>query len=51
MKKLIIRKDLLSKMEYSKRYGINRVKIDQMINDGLLVVERIAGIDYIKITG
>ncbi len=50
MKKVIERKDLMSKSEYSKQYGINRVTIDRMINEGRLSVERISGIDYIRLT-
>ena len=50
MKRVIERKDLMSKSEYSKKYGINRVAIDKKINDGDLVVERISGVDYIKLT-
>lgn len=49
MKKIIIRRDLMSKSEYSKNYGVNRVTIDKMINDGLLTVEEISGTHYIKI--
>ena len=39
----------MNKSEYSKKYGINRVTIDKLIEEGKLVVERISGIDYIKI--
>lgn len=49
MKRVIERKDLLKKSEYSKRYGINRVKLDKMIEDGKLVVERISNTDYVRI--
>ena len=49
MKRVIQRNDLLKKAEYSKRYGINRPKLDQMIEDGLLVVERISNTDYVRI--
>ena len=49
MKRVIVRKDLMNKSEYSKKYGINRVTIDKLIEEGKLVVERISGIDYIKI--
>lgn len=49
MKRVIIRKDLMKKSEYSKKYGINRVTIDKMIERGELVVERISGTDYIRI--
>lgn len=34
-------------MEFSKRYNINRVRIDIMIESGDLHVERISGVDYI----
>jgi len=47
MKRIKIRDDLMSKSEYSKAYNINRVRIDQMINEGTLSVERISGVDYI----
>lgn len=49
MKRVILRNDLMSKSEYSKKYNINRVAIDKMINEGRLVVERISNVDYIKI--
>lgn len=49
MKKIKVRHDLMSKSEYSKSYSIDRVKIDKMINDGVLSVERISGKDYIQI--
>lgn len=47
MKKIKIRVDLINKSEYSKLYNINRVRIDKMIEDGILHVERISGVDYI----
>ncbi|MBN2571311.1 MAG: hypothetical protein JXA68_04225 [Ignavibacteriales bacterium] len=49
MKRVILRKDLLSKQEYHERYGIARPTINRMIDEGKLIVERISGIDYIKI--
>jgi hypothetical protein len=49
MKRLTIRKDLMSKSNYSKKYAISRPTIDKQINDGLLAVERIDGVDYIKL--
>ncbi|HSH52328.1 MAG TPA: hypothetical protein VK982_11455 [Bacteroidales bacterium] len=49
MKKIIIRKDLMSKSEYSKKYGINRPAIDKMIEEGKLIVEEISGKHYIKL--
>jgi len=39
----------MSKSEYSKKYGLNRPKIDKMINEGELSVEEISGIQYIKL--
>lgn len=39
----------MSKSDYSRKFGIDRMKIDKLINDGKLVVERISGVDYIKI--
>lgn len=50
MKRIIERKDLMSKMDYSRKYGVNRVAIDKMIEDGKLVVERISGVDYIRLS-
>ena len=47
MKKIKVRDDLMSKSDYSKKYGVNRVKIDKLIEDGKLHVERISGVDYI----
>jgi len=47
MKRIKIREDLISKSEYSKRYNLNRVRIDKMIESGDLSVERISGVDYI----
>jgi hypothetical protein len=49
MKKITIRKDLMNKSDYSKKYKINRVTIDRMIENGDLAVERISGTDYIKL--
>jgi hypothetical protein len=49
MKRITIRKDLMNKSEYSKKYLINRVTIDKLINEGKLAVEQVSGIDYIKL--
>lgn len=49
MKRLKIRDDLMNKSEYSKAFRVGRNKLDKMINDGELSVERISGVDYIKI--
>ena len=49
MKKIINRTDLMSKSEYSRKYNINRVALDKLIDDGKFVVERISGIDYIRL--
>ncbi len=49
MKKIIVRKDLMSKSDYSKKYGINRPAIDRMIKEGKLIVEEISGKHYIKL--
>jgi hypothetical protein len=49
MKRVIIRKDLMSKSEYSKQYRVNRPTIDKLIKDGELIVEQISGTDYIRI--
>lgn len=39
----------MSKSDYSKKYSVDRVKLDKMINDGVVAVERISGKDYIKL--
>jgi hypothetical protein len=49
MKKVILRHDLMKKSEYAKQYNVNRPKIDQMIEDGELVVERISNTDYVRV--
>lgn len=49
MKKVKVRKDLLSKSEFSKRYNKSRPTIDKMIESGELEVEEISGTDYIRI--
>ena len=49
MKRITIRKDLMSKSNYSKKHLVSRPTIDKMINDGLLPIERIDGVDYIKL--
>lgn len=49
MKKVKVRKDLISKSDYAKRYNKSRPTIDKMIESGLLEVEEISGIDYIKL--
>jgi hypothetical protein len=50
MKRIKVREDLVSKIEFSKRYNINRVRIDKMVEAGELKVERISGTDYIVLT-
>lgn len=49
MRKIIVRKDLMSKSEYSKQFNVSRPVIDQRIKDGDLTVEEISGKHYIKI--
>ena len=49
MKKVIVRKDLMKKAEYSKKYGVNRVTLDKEIQEGKHVVEQISGTDFIKL--
>lgn len=49
MRKIKIRNDLISKQEYHKRYGVSRPRINEMIKNGELTVERISNIDYIRI--
>lgn len=48
-KRIRIRHDLLSKSDYSRRYGVTRPTIDAMIERGEIKVERISGIDYVSI--
>jgi len=49
MKRITIRTDLMSKSNYAKKYMISRPTIDVKIKSGELAVERIDGVDYIKI--
>jgi hypothetical protein len=49
MRKIKVRDDLMSKADYCKKYSINRVAIDKMIEEGKLSVEEISGKHYIKI--
>ena len=39
----------MSKNDYSKKYRINRMAVDKMIEDGELSVEEISGKHYIKL--
>jgi hypothetical protein len=49
MKRIKVRTDLMSKSDYSKRYGLNRTTLDKKIEDGYLAVEEISGKHYIKV--
>lgn len=49
MKKILIRTDLMKKIEYAKQFNLSRPTLDKKINDGELPVERIGNTDYIKI--
>jgi len=49
MKRVTVRKDLMKKSDYSKKYGINRVTLDKKIQAGDVAVEHISGTDYIKL--
>lgn len=49
MKRITIRTDLMSKSNYSKKFMVSRPTIDTKIKAGELSVERIDGVDYIKI--
>ena len=49
MKRITIRTDLMSKSNYAKKYMISRPTIDTKIKNGDLAIERIDGVDYIKI--
>lgn len=46
-----VRKDLITKMEFSRRYGVSRPTIDRMIRNSELSTETICGVDYINISG
>jgi hypothetical protein len=50
MKRIVIRHDLMSKSNYSKKYGVNRTSLDAKIKNGELAVEEISGKHYIKLT-
>jgi hypothetical protein len=49
MKRIIVRKDLMSKSDYSRKYGVSRATLDKQIEDGMHIVERISGTDYIRL--
>lgn len=49
MKRIIVRNDLMSKSDYSKKYNINRATLDAWIKTGKVVVEEISGKHYIKL--
>ena len=49
MKRITIRTDLMSKSNYAKQFNISRPTIDTKIKNGELAIERIDGVDYIKI--
>jgi len=49
MKRITIRTDLMSKSNYAKKYMVSRPTIDTKIKNGELAIERIDGVDYIKI--
>ena len=49
MRRIKVRHDLMSKTEYSKKYGVDRTTIDRKIKAGDLSVEEISGKHYIKI--
>lgn len=49
MKRIIVRDDLMSKSEYSKKYNVSRPTVDTRIKDGSLAVELISGVEYIKV--
>lgn len=48
--KIIIRTDLLSKSDFSRRYEISRSKLDELIRDNMLQIEVISGVSYINIS-
>lgn len=49
MKRITVRNDLMSKSNYARKYMISRPTIDTKIKNGELSIERIDGVDYIKI--
>jgi hypothetical protein len=49
MKRITVRNDLMSKSNYSKKFMISRPTIDTRIKNGELAIERIDGVDYIKL--
>ena len=49
MKRVIVRKDLMTKSDYAKKYNVSRPTIDKYIEEGRLVVEQISGTDYIRL--
>ena len=49
MRRIIVRNDLMSKSDYSKKYNISRPTIDRLINSGILAVEEISGTHFIKV--
>jgi len=48
--KVIIRDDLLSKSDFSRKYGISRSTLDNMIQSGLLPGEQIGNVFYINVS-
>ena len=49
MKRITIRTDLMKKSNYAKKYNVSRPTLDKLIENGDIKVERIDGVDYIKI--
>ena len=49
MKRIVIRDDLMSKADYSKKYLVSRPTVDTRIKEGKLAVELISGTEYIKV--
>jgi hypothetical protein len=49
MKRVVVRKDLMNKSEFSKKFSINRPQLDKEIEEGKYVVERISNKDYVRI--
>ena len=49
MKRITIRNDLMKKSNYAKKYNVSRPTLDKLIENGELNVERIDGVDYVKI--
>jgi len=48
--KKVVRKDLLTKSEFARKYKVSRTKLDYLIAENLLSTEIISGVAYISIS-